>query len=240
MEEPGGQMRRFWKEVSLDPSTFGHAVRLDGRPVKTPTRNELALPTRKLANAVVAEWEAVEKTVDPMRMPMTGFANAAIDHIGADRDGFVTAIAAYGETDLLCYRAAADEPLGARQAAVWDPWLDWARARYDVSFVIVEGIMHQPQPAATLETLRAAVAARGTFELAAMAKLAHLSGSLVVTLAIVERAGDADALWTAACLDEIWQEELWGTDHWAQKNRSDREAEFMQAFRFLELLRTST
>jgi len=233
-------MRRFWKDVSLEQSTFGHAVRLDGRPVKTPTRNELALPTKKLADAVVAEWEAVEKTIDPMLMPMTGFANAAIDHIGGHRDGFVTAIAAYGETDLLCYRAAADEALGARQAENWEPWLDWSRARYDVSFVIVEGIMHQPQPAATLEKLRSAVAARGTFELAAMAKLAHLSGSLVLTLALVERAGEADEVWNAACLDELWQEELWGADHWADKNRADRRVEFMAAVRFLELLRPST
>jgi chaperone required for assembly of F1-ATPase len=232
-------MRRFWKEVSLEPSTFGHAVRLDGRPVKTPTRNELALPTRKLADAVVAEWEAVDKTVDPMRMPMTGFANAAIDRIEAGREGFVTAIAAYGETDLFCYRAATGEPLAERQAEVWDPWLQWARARYDVSFVIVEGIMHQPQPQATLEKLRAAVAARGTFELAAMAKLAHLSGSLITTLAVVEWAGEVQAIWAAACLEELWQEKLWGADHWAQKNRSDRESEFMQAARFLDLLRIS-
>lgn len=229
--------RRFWKEVSTEQGTFGHAVRLDGRPVKTPTRNELALPTKRLADAVVAEWEAVEKTIDPIQMPMTGFANAAIDRVATDREGFAAATAAYGETDLFCYRAEAGEPLAERQADVWDPWLDWARARYDVSFVIVEGIMHQPQPEATLAKLRAAVAARGTFELAAMAKLTHLSGSLVVALALVERAGEADALWNAACLDELWQEELWGADHWAEKNRADREAEFMAAVRFLDLLR---
>lgn len=230
-------MRRFWKEVTLEPSTFGHAVRLDGRPVKTPTRNELALPTRRLADAVVAEWEAVDETIDPALMPMTGFANAAIDRIGADRESFVGAIAAYGETDLLCYRAEAGEPLAERQTAVWDPWLDWTRGRYDVSFVIVEGIMHQPQPEATLAKLHAAAASRGTFELAAMAKLAHLSGSLILTLAILEQAGEARDLWNAACLDELWQEELWGADHWAEKNRADREGEFMAAVRFLELLR---
>ncbi len=233
-------MRRFWKEVTLEQSTFGHAVRLDGRPVKTLTRNELALPTKRLADAVVAEWEAVEKNIDPLQMPMTGFANAAIDRIAPDRSGFAAAIAAYGETDLFCYRAAAGEPLAERQAEIWDPWLQWARARYDVSFGIVEGIMHQPQPEASLEKLRTAVAARGTFELAAMAKLAHLSGSLIATLAVVEKAGDAQDIWNAACLDELWQEEMWGADHWAQKNRNDREGEFMQAARFLELLRTST
>lgn len=229
-------MRRFWKEVSLEPTTFGHAVRLDARPVKTPTGNILALPTRKMADAVVAEWQAVEKTVNPVAMPITGFANAAIDRIAPDRAGFAAAIAAYGETDLFCYRAEAGEALAERQALIWDHWLVWAQKRYGISFVIVEGIMHQPQPTSTLETLRTVVAARGTFELAAMAKLAHLSGSLVATLAVIERAGTAEEIWDAACLDELWQEALWGADHWAQKNRSDRAAEFMAAVRFLDLL----
>lgn len=98
--------------------------------------------------------------------------------------------------------------------------------------------MHQPQPEQTLETLRSAVSARGTFELAAMAKLAHLSGSLIATLAVVERAGTAEDIWKATCLDELWQEELWGEDHWAQKNRNDRANEFMAAVRFLDLLQT--
>lgn len=233
-------MIRFWKEVTLEQSTFGYAVRLDGRPVKTPTRNELALPTRRLADAVVAEWNAVEKSIDPARMPMTGFANAAIDRVGPDRDSFAASIAAYGETDLMCYRATYGEALADRQAEIWDPWLNWARDRYDVSFVIVEGIIHKPQPDPTLEKLRAAVAARGTFELAAMAKIAHLTGSLVATLAAVENAGAAEDIWNAACLDELWQEELWGADYWAQKNRSDRESEFMQAVQFLDLLGPTT
>lgn len=233
-------MRRFWKEVTLEPTSFGLAVRLDGRPVKTPTGNVLALPTQKMADAVVAEWAAVEKTLNPILMPITGFANAAIDRIAPDRAGFAAAIAAYGETDLFCYRAAVGEALAERQAEIWDPWLHWAQEHYSISFVIVEGIMHQPQPSRTLETLRAVVAARGTFELAAMAKLAHLSGSLIATLAVIERAGSADDIWNASCLDELWQEELWGADHWAQKNRSDRASEFMAAVRFLELLTPGT
>lgn len=240
MEEHAKVMKRFWKEVTLEQGTYGYAIRLDRRAVKTPTRNELVLPTQRLADAVVAEWESVEKDIDPTNMPMTGFANAAIDRVAPDRDAFAAAIAAYGETDLMCYRAAQGEALGERQSEIWDPWLEWARRRYDVSFVVVEGIIHKPQPEATLEKLRAVVAARGTFELAAMAKLAHLSGSLIATLAVVENVGTAKEIWNAACLDELWQEELWGADYWAQKNRSDRESEFMQAVRFLDLLGPKT
>ncbi len=230
-------MRRFWKDVTVEQSAYGLAIRLDGRPVKTPLRAELMVPTKPLADAVIAEWEAVAQKIDPAVMPMTGFANAAIDRISPERDTFVDAISAYGETDLFCYRAEAGEPLAARQAEVWDPWLDWARVRYDVAFTVVEGIMPQPQPPETVARMKTAVAARGTFELAAMAKLSHLSGSLVATLALVEQVGVAQELWTASCLDELWQEELWGEDYFATKNRNDREAEFMQAARFLELLR---
>lgn len=230
-------MRRFWKEVSAEQSAWGFGIRLDGRVLKTPKQKELLLPTTALSEAVIAEWNAAGEEIDLTQMPMTGFANAAIDHVAPDRGAFTGQIAAYGESDAFCYRAEASDALAAKQAQVWDPWLDWARGRYDVSFTLVEGVMHQPQPEATLEKLRAAVAARGTFELAAMAKLAHLSGSLVAVLALVERAGDAEALWKACCLDELWQEELWGSDYWAEKNRADRRGEFMQAARFLELLR---
>jgi chaperone required for assembly of F1-ATPase len=229
-------MRRFWKDVSLEQGTYGHGIRLDGRPLKTPKKADLYLPTRPLADAVLAEWQAVGETIDPAQMPMTGFANAAIDHVAPDRAKFAGSIAAYAESDAFCYRADKGDALSIKQAEVWDPWLDWARGRYDVSFTLVRGVMHQSQPEATLEKLRAAVVARGTFELAAMAKLAHLAGSLVAVLAIVERAGQPDQLWSAVCLEELWQEELWGSDHWAQKNRADREAEFMAAARFLELL----
>jgi chaperone required for assembly of F1-ATPase len=230
-------MRRFWKDVSLEQGTYGHGIRLDDRALKTPKRAELYLPTVALANAVKSEWEAVGETMDPAAMPMTGFANAAIDHVAPDRTTFAAQVAAYAESDAFCYRADAGDALVARQAEIWDPWLAWARGRYAVSFTLIEGVMHVPQPEATLAKLRSVVSARGTFELAAMAKLAHLSGSLVVVLALVERVGTADALWQAACLDELWQEEQWGADHWASKNRADRAAEFMQAARFLELLR---
>ncbi len=229
-------MRRFWKDVSFEQGTYGHGILLDGRALKTPLKNALYLPTRALADAVKAEWEAVGETIDPAAMPMTGFANAAIDHVAPNRADFAAQIAAYSESDAFCYRADAQDALAARQAQLWDPWLDWASSRYDISFVLANGVMHRPQPEATLDVLHRAVAARGTFELAAMAKLAHLAGSLVAVLAIVEKAGAADMLWQAVCLEELWQEELWGSDHWAQKNRADRQAEFMQAARFLELL----
>lgn len=229
-------MRRFWKIVTTEEGADGFSFRLDGRVVRTPKRAELLAPNRALADAIVGEWEAVEDVIDPIKMPLTGFANAAIDHIAADHDGFVAAIAAYGENDALCYRAEAGTPLADRQTEIWDQWLAWAEKRFGVDLVQVEGIIHAAQPDATIAALRNAVAQHDAHQLAAMAKLAHLSGSLIATMTVVEQADTAEAMWGVCCLDELWQEEQWGSDHWAEKNRNDRAHEFMAAARYLALL----
>ena len=121
-------MKRFYKDVTIVAESDGHAIRLDDRPVRTPARALLTLPTLALAQAVAEEWRAQGDTVDPASMPFTGLANAAIDHIVPNRAQFAAGIARYGESDLLCYRAHSPETLVARQAAAWDPLLDWARA----------------------------------------------------------------------------------------------------------------
>ncbi len=226
-------MKRFWKEVTIDA---GRGIALDGRPVRTPGKVALALPTQALAEAVGDEWRAVADKIDPRAMPLTGLANAAIDRITPDPATFAAGLAAWGESDLLCYRAESPEPLIERQAAAWDPLLDWARTRYDVHFVITAGIMHQHQPPATLARLAEAVAVRSAFELAPLSTIVTISGTLVGALALVEGATDAATLWAAAHVDEDWQAELWGRDPLALAAYEERERDFAAAVRFLTLL----
>jgi chaperone required for assembly of F1-ATPase len=226
-------MKRFWKEVTVDAE---RGVRLDDRPVRTPGRAPLLLPTDMLTEAVADEWRAVTDDIDPRAMPLTGLANAAIDRIAPDPAAFAAGLAAYGESDLLCYRAESPPDLVARQAALWDPPLDWARDRYDVHFEIVTGVMHRPQPEATIERLGAAIAARRAFELAPLSPIVTITGSLVLALALAERAMDAAAVWAAANLDEDWQAEQWGEDDLAVKTQEAHQREFEAAARFLSLV----
>lgn len=230
-------MKRFWKSVAVVAGDDGHTVHLDDKPIRTPGRAPLVLPTHALAEGVAQEWRAVGESIDPRAMILTGLANAAIDRIAPDRAAFAAPLAAYGDSDLLCYRAELPVQLRARQDATWDPPLAWARARYDVAFEIVTGVMPRPQPAATVERLGTALAARDAFELAALNRIVTITGSLVLALALAERAIDADAAWTAATLDEAWQAELWGEDAEAAQALARRRAEFDAAIRFLELLR---
>lgn len=214
----------------------GRGIALDGRPVRTPGRLPLVLPTDALAAAVAAEWSAVAGEVDPRAMPLTGLANTAIERIAPDSDSFAAGLAAWGESDMLCYRADSPPPLVERQAAAWDPLLDWARARYDVHFVVTTGIMHQPQPPATLARLAEAVGARTPFALAGLTPIVTITGTLVGALALVEGATEARTLWAAAQVDEDWQAEQWGRDPLALAAYEQRRRDYDAAARFLELL----
>lgn len=226
-------MKRFWKEVTV----VAGEVQLDRRPVRTPGRVPLRLPTPTLAEAIAAEWRAVGDTLDPRAMPLTGLANAAIDRVSPDPAAFAAGLARYGESDLLCYRAEMPEPLVERQAALWDPPLAWAQARYDVHFAVVAGVMHRPQPPATLARLAEAIAARPPFALAPLSPVVTITGSLVLALALAEQALDADTVWTAANLDEDWQAEQWGEDALAVQAREHRRREYDAAVSFLAMAR---
>ena len=226
-------MKRFWKSVAIDGE---RVVRLDDRPVRTPGRAALALPTDALAAVLADEWRAVGETLDPRAMPLTGLANAAIDRIAAQPAAFAHGLARYGDSDLFYYRADAPRELVERQEAAWDPLLDWARTRYDVHLETTAGVMHRAQPPATLARLAEAVAARDAFHLAALSPLVTITGTLIGALALAEGATDADTLWAAAMVDEDWQAERWGEDTLAAQTRAAKRRDYDAGVRFLSLL----
>ena len=230
-------MKRFYTDVGVVESAGGFAIELDGRPVRTPARALLALPTPALAQAVAAEWRAQGDTIDPAAMPFTGLANAAIDHVAPDPAAFAASIARYAQSDLLCYRAEGPDALGQRQADAWNPLLEWAQAHYDVTFLLTSGVIPVAQPPESITRLEAAVAALDPFTLAALSTLVTLSGSLVCGLAIVEGGRDPAAVWQAAEVDEAWQSEQWGEDAEAAARNGRRAAEFSMAGAFCAMSR---
>jgi len=226
-------VKRFYKEVAVADRG---AILLDGKPVRTPARAELVLPTPALAQAVAGEWRAQEGEIDPRTMRLTGLCNAAIDRVAPDLATFARPLAAYAESDLLCYRADAPPELITHQAQAWDPLLDWAVRRFDVHFTITSGIVHAPQPEATIARLGQALAAYDAFHLAALAPIITIGGSLVAALALAEKEVDPDAAFDVTHLDELWQARRWGEDRLALAARASRKEDFMAAAQLLELL----
>ncbi|MCA1337443.1 ATP12 family chaperone protein [Pseudooceanicola marinus] len=228
--------RRFWTEAAALPVTGGYTVQLDKRPVKTPAKAALVVPTEALAQALAAEWDAQEEVVDPATMPMTRTANSAIDKVAVQRAEVAEMLAAYGDSDLLCYRADSPAELVDRQAAHWDPMLDWAEAELGARLSPRTGIIHAPQDPAALEVLRERVHTLDPFELAAFHDLVALTGSLVLGFAAFLTTRSADEIWEVSRLDERWQESQWGTDEEARQIEALKRASFDDARRFLALL----
>ena len=227
--------KRFWKQAAVVPAASGFAVELDGRPVKTPAKQPLFLPTEEMARAVAAEWDAQEGVINPNLMPVTKTANSAIDKVAVQHAEVADMLADYGDADLLCYRAEAPEELVARQAAHWDPMLDWAAEVLGARLEPRTGIMHKPQDPATLDTLRARTHALNNFELAAFHDLVSLSGSLVLGFAATLGARDTEVLWDISRLDEAWQAEQWGRDDAAEALAEVKKAAFLHASRMFAL-----
>jgi chaperone required for assembly of F1-ATPase len=229
-------VKRFWKDVEVAEEEGGWGIRLDGRPVKTPARATLTVPTEGLAKAIAEEWRSVEGEIDPRAMPLTGIANAAIDRVAPEKDAFAAGLASYAEADLACYRAEGPRALIDRQEQSWDALLAWARRRYDVDFVCTSGLMHVAQPPATVERLTHAVEALDAFRLAGLSPLVTVGGSLVAALAVLENALTPKQAWEAVSIDDRWQLEQWGADAEAEKALENRRRDFFAAARFLELL----
>ena len=229
-------MKRFWKEVTVDAADGGFTILLDGKPVKTPARQSLSVPTEALAEAIAEEWRAIEGDIDPRVMALTGLANAAIDRVAPDKATFAKGLAGYAESDLTCYRATGPQALVTVQEMAWDALLGWARRRYDIDFATTHGVTHVAQPAGTVEQLNHAVEALDAFHLAGLSPLVEIGGSLVAALALLEGAITPDQAWDAVSIDERWQIEQWGADEEAEQTIENRRRAFLAGARFLELL----
>ena len=228
-------MKRFYTSVATAEGQGGWTVLLDARPIKTPAKVLLTIPHRLLAEAVAEEWSAQETEIVPATMPLTRHANTAIDRVAPQRDHVIDEMAAYGGSDLVCYRAEAPMALVVRQHGAWGPLLDWLEARHGARLVVTEGISHVSQPPEALARLRTALAAHEDVVLAALHTLTTLSGSLVVALALADGRLDAEGAWAAARVDEHFQIERWGEDSEAVIRATNQRAELGAAARLLDL-----
>ena len=225
-------VKRFWTQTHVEPAEDGFSVSLDARPLRTPSKVPLILPTRALADLIAAEWQAQTGKVDPRVMPMTRMANSAIDKVRHQHAEVATLLAAYGETDLLCHRATAPDALIARQAAAWDPVLDWAARSLDIRLRAVPGVMPVPQDSVGLARLHARIGAMDAFSLTGFHDLVSLSGSLILGFGAALGAYTPETAWTLSRIDDDWQLEVWGHDDDAVATGRLKEAAFLDAARF--------
>jgi chaperone required for assembly of F1-ATPase len=228
--------KRFYQHVTTDTGGGeGAALLLDGKPVRTPGKAALRLPTRALAEAIAEEWRAQGERIDPLTMPLTRLANSAIDGVAGRERAVIDDIMAYAGNDLVCYRAGAPDGLVKAQQTYWDPVLGWARTALGAPLFLAEGVAHVAQPETSLARLRETLLGRDAFSLAALHVMTGLTGSALLALAVAQGRLTPEAAWEAAHVDEDWQIGKWGQDAEAAERRQNRWRDFAAATRALGL-----
>lgn len=227
--------KRFWKEAVAEPCDGGFTVRLDARFVRTPQKAALVVPTLAMAQAIAAEWDAQTGLVKPQTMPVTRAANSAIDKIVPQFDEVAGLLAAYGASDLICYRALGPQALIARQAQAWDPIMAWSAECLQAPLLATAGVVHIAQPEQSLARLASCLTCLDPFRLAGIHDLVAISGSLVLALAVTHGKVSATDAWAVSRIDETWQQELWGIDDEAADYAAQRQRAFLEADRFYQL-----
>jgi chaperone required for assembly of F1-ATPase len=229
-------MKRFYKNVAVDETPDGFRLLLDAKPVQTPARRSMLLPTCALAETIAEEWRAQGDEIIPLAMPLTRLVNTVLDGVRTTRADVAAAILRFGENDLLCYRAEAPAELVARQQQ-WNALLDWAAERHGARLAVTAGIGHVEHSPETQAMLRRAVNRLGDFDLAALHVLASITGSLILGLAVLDGRLAPREAFALSRLDESYQAEKWGLDREAEQRAERLAAEMAHAARLVSLSR---
>jgi len=230
------ELKRFWEQAHVVKAEGGYTVTLDKRPLKTPMKRPLIVPSEALAAEIAAEWQAIEGKVDHATLPYTQFAHAGLDQAIDEQKEIAAKTVLYGETDLLCYRAEAPQELTKRQAEAWGPLLTWSADRLGAPMIVTKGIVHVAQPPASLKALAAHVQPFESFQLKALYDWVTISGSLVLGLAVAKGRLSAAEGWALSRVDEGWQEEQWGVDDEAKALADSKRDTFLLVERALSLI----
>jgi chaperone required for assembly of F1-ATPase len=230
-------MKRFYKEAKVTAAGDEFGVQLDGKPLLTPGKRALRVPSRALAEAIAAEWQGQGVTVKPLELPLTRLVSTALDRVEPRNADVIGEIAKYATTDLLCYRADEPRELIERQAQIWQPLLDWTEARFAAPLTVTQGVLPVTQDPATLAAIERAIAAHDSLQLVALHLATTACGSVVLGLALLAERLSPEEAFAAAALDESFQIERWGEDVEQTQRRAALKEDIALAARFAALLR---
>jgi len=229
------KIKRTWEAVEVQQNEAGFLVTLDDRPVVTPAKNLLLLPSNALATRVANEWKEQDNEIIPARMPFTRLSNSALDKVSVQFKEVADILSEFGETDLFYYRASSPAALIKKQTTAWDPFLDWLKNSMDVTVIVSSGVMFIEQDEDEMDKLKAPIYNMTPFQLAGFHEIVTISGSLIGAYAFIEKAFTVDQVWSASRIDEEWQVEQWGSDEEAMTTSEKKHHDFKIGCEFFEL-----
>ncbi|MBL8701125.1 MAG: ATPase [Alphaproteobacteria bacterium] len=236
MSEARRAPRRPYDTVSVAPGEKGYRILLDAKPLKSPAGTLLEASTAALAEAIATEWRAQPAKLDLGKAPLTRLLGTTLDRVTARRADIEAEVAGYAETELVCHRAERPAKLVQRQAALWQPLLEWFARRYDAPLAITHGVVAVEQPATSLAAIRRALGALDAFALMGLSLAVGAAGSLVIGAALADGHVDVETAFAAAELDATFQIEQWGEDAEAARRRATVRDDLTLAARWRDLI----
>lgn len=206
---------------SVKAEAEGFTVYMDAVPLKTPRTLPVTVPTKGLAEALAQECGGQGERMDLRKMPFTQMALTSIDISTQHRDEVIVGIMRFGESELVCQRAADPVALVEEQNKVWQPYLDWCKTQFNAELLTGSGIIPFEQDAKALAAIRAYVDTLDAFRLTGLSEACGTLGSLVLGLALITGQATAEAVFAAAELDNIWQNKKWGDDPVSQGRHAE-------------------
>ena len=229
-------MKRFYKNVTVKTSESGYQICLDDRPVRSPAKAVVMVPSQALAEAVQAEWQAVGDEIQPEDMPLYSMAVTITDRVTPQRQELADELAGYIHDDVLRYRSVDDLDLASRQTKMWDPWLNWAEQECGLRLSTTAGLMPVFAEATTEHIVRNRLQPLADAQFGCLYRVATLSGSVVLGMAFQGRQLGAHDVFETAFLDELYQNSLWGTDEEAADRQVAIRSELKNVERFMDML----
>ncbi len=209
-------MKRFYTLVSTEKKQNGYAVLLDGKPIKTPAKNEMLAPSQGVADLVMQEWAAQEGTVKPDAMPVTQFLSTKIDRVRAQRSEISEMILRYMDTDMVCYRTDEPEALAKAQEEAWNPVIAYAEKRFAITLdttTDIRAISHGDKANAALRTY---VEALDEDRFTLLQIVTSLSGSILTALMFIEGELDPEEVLAIARVEERYKDTLYDADKYGR------------------------
>jgi chaperone required for assembly of F1-ATPase len=228
-------MKKYYESVSCRKIDEGFAVFLDAAPARTALGLPVAAPTQALGEAIAQEWQAQGDVIRKETMPLTQLASMAVD-LSGHRGAMMADILAYGDTDLICYRAGDAPGLNEQQALKLDPVIGWVEERFGIALKITDGVMPVKQPPENRMKLMAAISDFDDWQLAALAAAVKALGSLVLALAFMEGHVNGETAFALSHLEEEYETNDWGKDEEKEKRLRHLKGEIEAVERFKLLL----
>jgi chaperone required for assembly of F1-ATPase len=203
-------MKKFYKTVSLgEKEENGYGLFLDGKPVRTPAKQNFVIPSLDLANIIVTEWANQGDEILPLTMPISQITMTLIDRVVPHRKILEDEILGYINTDLICYRTDEPEQYRLAQEKQWNPFVTWFQKKTGLTLQVTTGLSPLTQSPEIHQSIKNRITALADNQFMAVYLATLGTGSIILGLAFQSGEFDNDTILAAAFAEEHLKDEIY-------------------------------